>query len=73
LSAQKVSAASLPVRPPVRIGRCLVAVPVDEHLGRAPDVDVLGHCRDRRQPAASASASEQNQRSPFEASIRVRS
>lgn len=61
------------VRPHGGVDRRFVAVPIDEHLGGAPDVDVLGHCRDRRHPAAWASASEQNQRSPFAVSIRVRS
>lgn len=61
------------VRPRCRVNRRLVAVPFDEQLGRAPNVDLRGHRRDSRHPAAWASASEQNQRSPFDVSIRVRS
>ena len=58
--------------PPFLI-RGRVAVTVGQRLSGAPDVDFLGHRRERRQPAARASASVQNQRSPFAGSIRVRS
>ena len=37
----------------------------------SPDIDLRYHCCDLRQPAAMASSSEQNQRSPFEVLMRV--
>ena len=59
------------VRPHGGLHRRLVPVPVDEQLGSLPNVFLFAHRLDRRQPAAWASASEQNQCSPFEVSIRV--
>lgn len=48
-------------------------VELQQQVGRPVDVDLVGHRLDRLQPAARFSASVQNQRSPFDGVIFVRS